>query len=686
MSLEKMPAVKKGLVSIVILNWNGKKLLQDCVESILKNTDYKNFEIIVSDNGSTDGSIEILQQLRKQGKVQKLVLNGKNLGFGGGNNAGILAAEGEYVFLLNNDTLVTKGWLAELVKAAEQNPAVGIIGPLFQNFDQQNISLGPGYVDDSGRSKDIVSEKELEGEMVSGGAFFVKRKVIEKIGLLDEKFFPIYFEDADYCARARKAGFGILFTPKSRIVHLESASTKKQPGKWMFLALNRNRVRYMLLHFSTKRIAKAFFWELARLGKNIASRRFLWLLESYWLNLRDLPDIAAKRKIYGSLAKEKGKKNILREKSLEKEFIAFGGSAAVQQIDGEWGKLAEKNGFFLTPEWMLPWIKAAEKGKTVSPWIAVAKEKGKISAIAPFALKGKELQFLGQDYSYNLGILAEDEDDAAGIADFVFANAEKWDRIFFRHLVDGQPLVREMQERCREQGFSFEAQQGDACSVVLLPDSMEKYFAGLKKKLRKNLRNDLSRLEREFKIETKVFSGSNGFEQNWKEFLGLHFENMERKGEKTVLAEEWFREICYKACRSAAAKGGLCFLQLLLDGKLAGSLLAVEHNGVFSVLNIGFGKEFAEGQSLGNVLFLKAIEYCCKKGIKELDLLGGSPEYKAKFGAVQRNGIELRVFKTGSSRIADSLKRNTKKIARAFLLSQKASGKKGFAKKALGRI
>jgi len=180
-----MKPAKEGLVSIVILNWNGKQDLDKCIKSIWANTTYRDFEIVVSDNGSTDGSIELLEALKKKGRVHKVLLNGKNLGFGGGNNVGIEAAKGEFLILLNNDTEPLKGWLKALVRAAEQNPEAGIIGPWFPNADQKDTIFGPGFVDDRGISRNSFIKEQCFAEMVSGGAFFVRREVIDRIGVLD---------------------------------------------------------------------------------------------------------------------------------------------------------------------------------------------------------------------------------------------------------------------------------------------------------------------------------------------------------------------------------------------------------------------------------------------------------------------------------------------------------------------
>jgi GT2 family glycosyltransferase len=289
------------LVSIIILNWNGMSFTRLCIQSIRRNTDYKPFEIIVVDNGSKEEEIKQLQGMHKQGLVDKLILNKENKGFAGGNNQGLRAANGDFFLLLNNDTIVKKGWLNELVKAAESDESIGIVQPDLPEAEGKQQPYSGGYIDDSGTARFILKQQHPgmhDIEQAGGAAFFIKKSLFEKIGFLDEGFSPIYFEESDYCARARKAGMRCVFAPESVIVHFGSKITAKQPSKWMYLTMNKNRARFMLLHFSKKRLAKAFFWEMLRFIKSIATLRVHWLLQAYWINLRNLGEILEKRKRY----------------------------------------------------------------------------------------------------------------------------------------------------------------------------------------------------------------------------------------------------------------------------------------------------------------------------------------------------------------------------------------------------
>ncbi len=287
-----------GLVSIIILNWNGIDFTKKCLASIKSNTSYPNYEIIIIDNGSKAKEIMELKKIHAKGIVNRLILNKSNKGFSGGNNQGIKAAKGDYLLLLNNDTTLTKNWLTELVKTAEKDKKIGVVGPDIESYYQPGIIFGGGYVDDSGIARHSYAKKESDAEQVGGAALFFKREVLEKIGGLDEGFNPIYFEETDFCTRTRRAGFRVVFTPKSKIVHFEGGIMKKQPGKKSFVTINKNRIRYMLLHFQIFRLVKAVFWEILRFGKNLIKLRPHWMLEAYWITLKTMPDILKRRARY----------------------------------------------------------------------------------------------------------------------------------------------------------------------------------------------------------------------------------------------------------------------------------------------------------------------------------------------------------------------------------------------------
>ena len=289
-----MPGKNEKLVSIIILNWNGKDYTGSCLQSIYKNTNYGAYEIIVVDNGSTDGSQEMIKS--KFPKV-RLIENKRNVGFAGGNNIGIRASSGDYVFLLNNDTLVTKNWMGKMVGVMESDEKIGVLGPHLPENEKSETYYGGGSIDDSGAAKHSFSRKAGEFEQVGGAAFMIRREVIDEIGVLDEGFFPIYFEETDYCFRVADAGWKVFFTPDTKIIHFGSKLTSKKPLSWNFFVINKNRVRLMLIHFRGRRLLRSFFWEILRFGKNITRAHIL--VKAYLWNIKNLGEILKKRKSYG---------------------------------------------------------------------------------------------------------------------------------------------------------------------------------------------------------------------------------------------------------------------------------------------------------------------------------------------------------------------------------------------------
>lgn len=226
----------KPKVFIIILNWNGWRDTTDCVES-LKKIDYSNYEVVIVDNGSTDESPQILPQ--KFPEI-KFIETGKNLGFAGGNNVGIkyvLEHDADYVLLLNNDTLVDQDFLKELVRVGESDQKIEILGPKIYFYDTEtnkktnkiwfaggkiNKILTKGTHINYGKI-DKNDEIPKTIDYITGCAMLIKRKVIEKIGLMNEDYF-LYYEDADWCLRARKAKFKCVLVPKAKIWHKCSKS------------------------------------------------------------------------------------------------------------------------------------------------------------------------------------------------------------------------------------------------------------------------------------------------------------------------------------------------------------------------------------------------------------------------------------------------------------------------------
>ena len=247
-------------VVIVILNWNGKNLTAECLESLME-IDYCNYKILLVDNGSTDGSQEYF---RDRYPEIELVENGENLGFAEGSNVGVRRAmdcQADYVLLLNNDTITHERFLSELVRAAEYDSGIGFVGPKIYFYDCHGqrdiiacaggrINLWIGKARNIGvREKDTGQYEDTKiVDWMPGTCLLARRDVIQRIGLLDSTFFA-YMEDIDWCVRGRRAGYTSAFVPKAKIWHKVSASGGALRYRYYF---TRNQFWLMKKHASGK--------------------------------------------------------------------------------------------------------------------------------------------------------------------------------------------------------------------------------------------------------------------------------------------------------------------------------------------------------------------------------------------------------------------------------------------------
>ena len=220
------------LVYICVLNWNGYRDTKECLESLKKIT-YPNFKILVIDNGSTDNSVELL---RKQCTDIEILENKKNLGFAEGNNRGIdyaISKGVDYILLLNNDTICDKDFLNRLVSLAETDKKIGIAGPKIYYYGSKRIWFAGGKVifpiantfHIGHRLKDRKKfTGVIEEDYQTGCAILIKRQVVERLGNLDS-VYRMYFEDVDYCMRARKTGYKVICIQNAYIWHKVSAGS-----------------------------------------------------------------------------------------------------------------------------------------------------------------------------------------------------------------------------------------------------------------------------------------------------------------------------------------------------------------------------------------------------------------------------------------------------------------------------
>jgi hypothetical protein len=307
--------MKTPQVCIIIPNWNGKSLLRNCLESIKTNTAYPRYETIVVDNGSKDGSVEII---KKEFPSVRLICNKENLGFPKACNQGIKHAlkkyNSDYVFLLNNDTRITQqDWLGKLVGTTRCGDKIGIVGcKLLPPNGRPHLIWGQIKPSGWNRADISNSEKMIEVDAVSGAGFLIGKDVIEKIGLLDEGFSPYLYEETDYFIRAKKAGYKIVYNPKVVLIHWASVSFEKVEKNSVFFVERKNAIRFALLNYPLSWLVWEFVYGFlatflekknAKAGltpTNIKLRRdplkVNLFLNACWINLKNLREILEKRR------------------------------------------------------------------------------------------------------------------------------------------------------------------------------------------------------------------------------------------------------------------------------------------------------------------------------------------------------------------------------------------------------
>lgn len=226
-----------NLTSIIIPNFNGRQLLMDCIYSIKQFTDTP-YEIIVVDNGSTDDSMDFC---RMDGIT--LLSLPANKGFPAACNLGLKLASGDQLLLLNNDTIVTPNWLSNMLDCLYSSEDIGIVGPTTNYASgKQQIPMpfsSLNEIAEHGNKPD--KEKWRQVERIVGICFLFTRKVMDRIGLLDERFSPGHYEDDDYCHRARLSGYRSMIAGDVFIYHHGSASFGRQDNLKQLLADNRQK-------------------------------------------------------------------------------------------------------------------------------------------------------------------------------------------------------------------------------------------------------------------------------------------------------------------------------------------------------------------------------------------------------------------------------------------------------------
>ena len=253
-------------VSIIIVAWNVREFLYNCIKSVYEQTEGISFEVIYVDNASEDGSIE---KVRQEFPEVRIIENEENKGFITANNQAIEIAEGRYVLLLNSDTIILDNAIAKTVKFADTHPETAVVGCKVLNHDrtlQRNCSMFNSILNMFlyatylykifpqnrffGRQHmtwwDFNDIKEVD--VVCGCFSLVRKEAIDQVGLMDPRYF-VYGDDPDWCYRFKKSGWKIMFTPEPEIIHFGGQTTEQKANKFL-LQLYGSKLIFMKLHRS----------------------------------------------------------------------------------------------------------------------------------------------------------------------------------------------------------------------------------------------------------------------------------------------------------------------------------------------------------------------------------------------------------------------------------------------------
>lgn len=272
-------------VVIIILNTNRRHDTLACLASLGRST-YNNHTLIVLDNGSSDGSVEAI---RSSFETVQIVELAENRGYAGNNNVGIniaLAQQADWVFVLNEDTVIDPNCLRELIRVAESDSTIGAVGPTVYHFDEPQVIQSAGGLMDRwwfhthrGQNECDVGQyvQPTVVDWVSGCALLIRSDVIRKVGSLDDRYF-IYAEEVDWCLRIRWAGYRLMHVPSAKVWH-KGVKRNYKPSPQVTYYMARNHLLLLKKHRAGPG-AQAMAW--LRMGRTLAS----WTLRPKWRHLR----------------------------------------------------------------------------------------------------------------------------------------------------------------------------------------------------------------------------------------------------------------------------------------------------------------------------------------------------------------------------------------------------------------
>ena len=299
-------------VAVVILNWNGKKFLDNFLPSVIKNSG--NAEVIVADNASTDDSVAFLQD---NFPGVRIIRNSSNLGFAGGYNEALVQVKSDFYVLLNSDIEVTPGWIEPVITLMESDPAIAACQPKILSYVQQDTfeyaGAAGGFIDKFGypfcRGRLFQTLEKDTGQYddvteifwATGACMFVRSSVFHKLGGFDDRFFA-HMEEIDFCWRARIEGYRIMFCPDSKIYHVGGGTLPKKSARKTYLNMRNNNIM-MYKNLPSEKILPVFAARLILDG--IASIKFLVdggvqdffaVIRAHWRFFGLIPQLSRERK------------------------------------------------------------------------------------------------------------------------------------------------------------------------------------------------------------------------------------------------------------------------------------------------------------------------------------------------------------------------------------------------------
>ena len=335
------------LVSVVVVNWNGMRYLDVCLSS-LKRQSFRDFEVILVDNGSTDGSLDFIEQHWRD--FVSVIGLPENRGFTGGNNAGIATSRGIYIALLNNDTEVDREWLARLVDCIQSDDRIGMVGSKILNYDRREEIDNTGHLiypdglnRGRGRLERDCGQYDFQTEILfpSGCAALYRKTVLDEIGGFDETFFA-YGDDADIGLHGRFLGYRAAYCPKAVVFHRYSGTTGMYSAAKAFY-VERNRLWVLIKYFPLEWILISPYFTMKRLllqgygmitgrgaaGKLAEAASFATIAKTFFgayrSAFRELPEMLAKRKKirHNQRISKKDVKTLLRRHAISCKEIAL---------------------------------------------------------------------------------------------------------------------------------------------------------------------------------------------------------------------------------------------------------------------------------------------------------------------------------------------------------------------------